>query len=249
MLPASSCSEDRDTAPFHDGCYTELAPGDDGLRILFIGNSLTYWHDVGGILAGLFAQADVSFNQIETLAKPNYGLQDHWTDPSVHATLAEGWDVVILQQGPSATEGRPSLLEYSKKFAGEIRATGGEPGLFMVWPAKVRFFDFNGVSDSYAAAADSVDGWLFPAGEAWLAAWDRDPDLPLYGPDAFHPSPRGAYLAAVVMFEQLSGVAAGILNGAFCPTGEATVQLSAAEAAVLHAAASEANAAFARPVP
>ena len=54
-----------------------------------------------------------------------------------------------MQQGPSATEGRPSLLEYAEFFADEIRAVGAEPALYMVWPSQARSFDFEGVSDSY----------------------------------------------------------------------------------------------------
>jgi hypothetical protein len=50
-----------------------------------------------------------------------------------------------------------------------------------------------------------VDGRCFPAGEAWRAAWAEDPALPLYGPDGFHPSPLGTYLAALVVYEGITG--------------------------------------------
>jgi len=201
---------------------------------------------VGGLLAGLFEEADVPFELIDVIAEPNFGLPDHWSNPYVHDRIADGWDVVVMQQGPSATEGRPYLLEYSRRFAPEIRAAGAEPALFMVWPSLARFFDFDGVSDSYAAAADSVDGLLFPAGEAWRAAWAHDPDLALYGPDGFHPSPLGAYLAALVMFEQLSGLSADVLGEPFCPPGNPTIEPSETTATILHSAASEANEAFGR---
>jgi hypothetical protein len=59
------------------------------------------------------------------------------------------------------------------------------------------------VSQSYAAAAKNVKGLLLPAGEAWRAAWATDAALPLYGPDGFHPSPMGTYLAALVIYEQI----------------------------------------------
>jgi hypothetical protein len=73
-----------------------------------------------------------------------------------------------------------------------------------VWPDQSRFFDFDGVSDSYETAAQSVGGLLFPAGEAWRLAWARDASLALYGPDGFHPSLLGSYLVALVMYEQLA---------------------------------------------
>jgi hypothetical protein len=216
-------------------------PDPEGLRILFIGNSLTYSNEMPGMLALMLDAADVAVGRIETVAFPDFGLEDHWTGGPALSRIAEGdFDVVVMQQGPSATEGRPSLLEYSQRFAGEIRAAGGSPALYMVWPSVFRDFDFDGVSDSYRTAAEQVDGILFPAGEAWRAAWQRDPDLALYAGDGFHPSPLGSYLAALVMFGQLAGSNAAPVPPALGLT------ISDDLAALLQEAAAEANTAFAR---
>jgi hypothetical protein len=195
-LPAAACGQ--------AGAIFEPV-GSGELRVLFIGNSLTEYNDLPGMLESLLADAGLQ-PTIVSLARPATGLMDHWELPSVHHRIADGWDVVVLQQGPSATEGRPSLLEYSERFAPEIRAAGAVPAMYMVWPAESRSFDFPGVSDSYSDAADLIDGLLFPAGEAWLDAWNLDADVPLYGGDRFHPSPLGSYLAALVMYEQLTGL-------------------------------------------
>ncbi len=175
------------------------------LHILFIGNSLTYSNDLRGMLEKLFQNTEVEDLKIESISRPSYGLQDHWDRNIALNKISEGeWDIVVMQQGPSATEGRPSLLEYSQKFSKKIRKTGGIPALYMVWPSQRRFFDFDGVSDSYQSAAGLVDGLLFPAGEAWRLAWQKDASLKLYGIDGFHPSLLGSYLAALVMFNRLS---------------------------------------------
>lgn len=197
VLPGTACAQSA--TPF------EPPAADGSLRVLFIGNSLTAFNDLPGMLYSLLQVGGAEDVTIEAIARPNYGLEDHWGQQATHDAIAEGWDVVVLQQGPSATEGRPSLLEYSEIFAAPIREAGAVPALYMVWPAEARSFDFPGVSDSYADAADRIGGLLFPAGEAWLAAWKIDPDLELYGPDRFHPSPLGTYLAALVMYEQLTG--------------------------------------------
>ncbi len=213
---------------------------------MFIGNSLTYTHDVPGILRWILTTADVPVGRIESVAYPNFGLPDHWVGGGSRTRIAEGhFDVVVLQQGPSATEGRPSLLEYSQLFAAEIVAAGGRPALYMVWPSAARAFDFDGVSDSYQTAAELVDGRLFPAGEAWRAAWRQDPDLPLYGPDGFHQTEMGSYLAALVMAEQLGDVDLLSLPPVI-PTAFGGVDLTAELAALLQNAAKEANAEFAR---
>jgi hypothetical protein len=39
-----------------------------------------------------------------------------------------------MQQGPSATEGRPSLIEYSVRLADPIRAAGATPGQRTIRP-------------------------------------------------------------------------------------------------------------------
>ncbi len=228
-------------------CGSEATEPDPvGLRVLFIGNSLTYTNDLPGMLGWMLAQTDVAVGRIETVAFPNVGLEDHWGLSSTRDRITEGdFDFVVLQQGPSATEGRPSLLEYSQLFANEIVAAGGRPALYMVWPSQARFFDFDGVSDSYQTAAVQVGGVLLPAGEAWRVAWAVDPDLELYGADGFHPSEMGTYLAALVMFAQLAATDPRTLP-AVIPTSLGLVGITDEVAALLHQAAVDANAAFAR---
>lgn len=198
-LPGAACaqSEPVESPP---------PPGADGsLRVLFIGNSLTYFNDLPLMLRELLRQEGLDV-VAAALAEPDFGLQDHWEIEATHEVIAQGWDVVVLQQGPSATEGRPSLIEFTERFAGPIREAGATPALYMVWPAEARSFDFPGVSRSYAEAANGVEGLLFPVGEAWLDVRELDERIDLYGGDRFHPGPLGTYLAALVMYEQLSGL-------------------------------------------
>lgn len=201
-------------------------------RILFIGNSLTYGNDLPAMVCTL-ARATGRQVTCEAVAKPDYSLEDHWNDRDARRAIARGWDVVVLQQGPSALpESRALLVEYVKRFDGEIRKTGARTAIYMVWPSRTRRGDFDGVSRSYAAAAKAVDAVLIPAGDAWRAAWAIDGKLPLYGADGFHPSPIGSYLASLVIYRQLFGVAAPatpVLGGA---AGAADVLQRAAEDAV-----------------
>jgi hypothetical protein len=53
-------------------------------------------------------------------------------------------------------------------------------------------------------AADDVTGVFMPVASAWLEAWKRDATLGLYA-DGLHPSPSGAYLAALVVYGKLLG--------------------------------------------
>ncbi|HVG22451.1 MAG TPA: hypothetical protein VNI02_25655, partial [Blastocatellia bacterium] len=166
------------------GPLAETAPPAE-LRVLFVGNSLTYANDLPGIVQALAESAGKGRLVYEMVAFPNYSLEDHWKSGDARRAIAAArWNFVVLQQGPSAlAESRALLVEYARRFAGEIRSRGAEPALYMVWPSQSRLKDFDGVRDSYARAAEEVDGTLLPAGEAWRAAWRRRPELALYSPD------------------------------------------------------------------
>lgn len=213
----------------------------DDVDVLFVGNSLTYTNDLPLMLEALLEEGLGREMTVGWVAFPNFGLPDHWTNGRAREAIRDASpDVVVLQQGPSATEGRPYLLEYADSFAVSIRGAGAVPALYMVWPAAARSFDFDGVRDSYRTAADNVGGYFYPAGEAWRIAWDDDPDLALYGPDGFHPSATGSYLAALVMYEQISGLDARDLPD-WIPFGSDRLELAPAVASLLKAAAHEAN--------
>ncbi|HYJ80120.1 MAG TPA: hypothetical protein VEW03_10985 [Longimicrobiaceae bacterium] len=221
-----------------------LGPG-GGKRVLFVGNSLTYTNDLPGMVQAMAAAAGETM-QVVSVAVPAYSLEDHWNDGDARTEIRRGgWDVVVLQQGPSSLpESRVLLLEYVRRFGAEIRAGGAEPALYAVWPSLQRAADFDRVSESYALAAQEVDGMLFPAGEAWRAAWRREPALQLYGADDFHPAAAGTYAAALVIFGKLYGRSPVGLPAQLRLRSGAEVRLNADAAEILQRAAEEANAAF-----
>jgi hypothetical protein len=206
------------------------------LRILFIGNSLTTANNLPAVVEAL-ARADGAVRiETRTVAFPNHGLEDHWNrGDALRAIRQDKWDVVVLQQGPSALpESRTLLREFTKGFHAEISKTGARTALYMVWPSSSRASDFDAVSRSYAAAAADVGGLLLPAGDAWRAAWRRDKALALYGPDGFHPSALGTYLAALVIYQEVTGRSvAGIPSplSSIDPKIVSVLQAAAAEAA------------------
>jgi hypothetical protein len=176
-------------------------------RVLFIGNSLTYFNDLPGTVARLAGSGNVTIH-VASVAEPNLALIDHAEGSSNALDMIRqgGWNYVVLQQGPSALSlSRDTLLLATRLLAAEIRAVGARTALLMVWPESSRFAVFHDVRESYRAAADDVGGLFFPAGEAWRTAWASDPQLQLYGPDGYHPSELGTYLAALVVYEEITG--------------------------------------------
>ena len=223
-------------------------PSATASRVLFIGNSLTAANGlpraVQTLSAGALAATEIT--------RSNYSLEDHWNAPEARAAIARGgWSAVVLQQGPSALpESRVLLRDYTRRFDREIRKSGARTALYMVWPSEQRSRDFDAVYDSYASAAADVQGLFLPAGDAWRAAWRRDPSLALYDTDRFHPSRAGTYLAAVVIAARLTGRTPGELSRAAVHASLLPGLIAApARVALLHEAAAEAIAAASRRSP
>ncbi len=57
--------------------------------------------------------------RVESVARPDWGLEDHWRSRHSRRRIDRGgFDVVVMQQGPSATEGRPRLQEAAAEGSG-----------------------------------------------------------------------------------------------------------------------------------
>jgi hypothetical protein len=206
--------------------------------VLFIGNSLTAANDLPGMVQSLAESAGTHLTTA-AITRGGAALEDHWTDgAALEAIDRGGWRFVVLQQGPSSLpESRVNLRDWTRRFAERIRAVGAEPALYAVWPPSDRLAFFGDVNESYRLAAQDVGGVLLPVGQAWLDAWSRDGGLALYGPDDFHPSVEGSYLAALVIYSRLSARSPVGLPARFALPSGSVVEISAGTAALLQEAA------------
>jgi hypothetical protein len=211
---------------------------DADVRILFVGNSLTYVNDLPGLVETI---AEVAGHSVETqvAASPNFGLGDHWGTGTPRLIREMRPDIVILQQGPSTLASSQAYLrEWTDSLARVIREVGAQPALLMVWPPDDPQYSFGAVLASYRAAAQDVDGIFIPAGVSWLEAWKQDDRLRLYGPDGFHPSPLGSVVAALTVVRTLFDESLAGLPEHMRPqgSGRPDITLSTQEAAIVFSA-------------
>jgi len=215
------------------GCTDPAAPlPAGGRRVLFVGNSLTYVNDLPRTIADMARSVSETTFVHRSVAKPDYALEDHWNDGIAAAIAKDGWQLVVMQQGPSSLPQNQEFLRiWTVQLDVAIKAAGARSALYMVWPAQANFSNFDGVRTSYRNAAIEVGGMFIPAGEAWRTAWAADSTLALYGSDGLHPSPLGTYVLALVHFEMIYGRPAtdlpdvGRVNGQPLNVPEATLAL------------------------
>lgn len=190
------------------GCNSDPVDVEDPLpdadmRVLFIGNSLTYTNRLPEMVQTIAEASGHTLAQ-GMVAAPNVSLEDHWLSGVERTINSVKADVVVMQQGPSSLPQNQEYLRFwTERMSESIRQAGGVPALYMVWPEATRAYAFDAVYESYLGAATAVNGLFMPAGLAWLYAWQQDPELELYGPDGFHPTPLGSAVAALTIYRIL----------------------------------------------
>jgi len=188
------------------GCseFDSLKKGDEKIKVLFVGNSLTYFNELPELVVQEAKRQKVRM-VTKMIASPNMGLEDHWVSGQVHEALRLGnIDFLVIQQGPSSQmDGRQSLLEFGGKLKLLCDQYGTKLAFFMVWPAVPNFHTFDGVVKNYTDAAAQTKSILCPVGSKWKEFIDNTGSLSYYSNDQFHPSLLGSQVAAQVIFESL----------------------------------------------
>jgi hypothetical protein len=214
------------------------------LRVLFIGNSYTYFNGGLGTLVQSLASAvkgGRAFEFVE-VTKGGQTLEGHWNDGKALAQIRKGgWDYVVLQEHSlRPLLDREKMYTYARKFDAEIRKAGAKTVFFETWARKNRPEMQSGLDRAYSGIAREVTATLAPAGLAWQAALKDKPGFALHIGDLSHPTPAGSYLNACVIYETLfgrspEGLPRTIRNAA----GKVLVDLTDADAKLLQHAAYE----------
>jgi len=209
------------------------------LRILFLGNDLLESAEIPARVAKL-AQALGRRATIETIASAGYTLEDHWREARTAEAIRKGWDVVVFQQGPSASNpDRSRLVEHGRRLAALVREAGAKPAFLMTWPRSDRPGDFNDVIPAYREAAEASGALLLPVGEAWLRALRADRRLRLYG-NVAHAGSLGSDLAALTIYLSLFPAGPQEFDEAFVAKAARALELPADRRDLLFDAATRA---------
>lgn len=226
------------------------------LRVLFIGNSYTYYNNLPQLLAGLAASAKPAhFLETEMLTVGGATLKRLWDSGQAQQALARGkWDYVVLQEQSTlgmskAVDGIPQINDPAEFHAAariydaEIKKQGAKPLFYMTWARQNNPASQPQLTEAYTKIGKELNDTVAPVGLAWQAALKARPDFGLHVADKSHPNPAGSYLAACVFYATLYGQSpeglAERINGALVEEGKVSekqgelVNLSKEEAAFL----------------
>ena len=186
------------------------------MKVLFIGNSFTYFNELQDLFQNLCAAAghDVVARR-RTVG--GYGVEHHTAFDTDHgkavlADLAEGWDYAVIQgQSSQPALNRGLFLEKSKVLAETIRENGAKPLFYQTWAYQdgteklastgLSYNDFfEELKVGYAMAAEENAAPQVFVGQMFLALNQPAGPLNLICEDHFHPTLLGSYAAAVCFF-------------------------------------------------
>jgi hypothetical protein len=212
-----------------------VAPAQDKpTRVLFIGNSYTFFNNMPEMFATL-ARASHYPVEIRMLAHGGWSLKDHWENAEALQALHEThWDYVVLQEQsnlgvPLYLNGEPRVAAdsvfrpYAEKFAAEIHHASAVPIISLTWARQASPQDQMALNYFSFAAAKLTGSVVAPIGLAWERVRREQPHVQLFSPDGSHPSREGSYLVACTLFATIfhrspEGLPARVRGGLIDPS-------------------------------
>jgi hypothetical protein len=192
------------------------------MRVLFVGNSYTLYHDVPAQVAELVASLGGTRQTIE----PHSVLQGgadwklHRESLGTPARIAEGFDVVVLQgKSTDPLLARFGFARHGAALACLARRHGARVIFVQTWAWAADHPSYRDrwtrrspeawaahVRRAYARLALVTSAEIAPVGDAWLRALRQAPSLDLHDADRHHASAIGAHLAALVLASTIARV-------------------------------------------
>lgn len=192
-----------------------VLPDKSVTKILFIGNSLTFFNDMPGMFRKMAEKAGKNV-LVDEATMGGAAPADHLKSRKTRGKIAKRkWDYVIIQQG----SGQVAFPENHKYILPDIRELKNR---ILDNYAKTRILFFMDISMkkglywykkyyTYAESQDmlcrgtlkitkELDFIVAPVGRAWAGIVKDHPAIDLYHPDEVHPSYAGSYLQACIYF-------------------------------------------------
>lgn len=203
----------------------DCPPQRKNLRVVFIGNSKTYYQDMPGIVVE-FAKIIGTDIKAKVVVQGGQSLEGHWNDNSnAQNAIASEWnDFVILQDRGALPYYEPDLYqEYASKFC-VLTNNDAITLLFVTWETPIMYQ--TPVTQQIVLAIQKQENKgseICAIGEAWKASVIERPDINLYlNGDVLHPNENGAYLTACVIHSVLHRISpVGLPNSIVTKNGTA----------------------------
>lgn len=173
------------------------------MKVLFIGNSHTFTHDVPSIINKLFIENNEKWEYKE-MTVSGQTLKFHSTREDLLNEIKVGnYDIIILQERASNFDQELFNEGFNPLYDHIINNTKSKILMYMIWSNESRPEIQKTILESYANASNKDRVSLASAGIVWDIIRHNHKDITLYM-DGNHATKTGAYLAASTLFYALT---------------------------------------------
>ena len=189
------------------------------MKILFVGNSYTFFNDLPTMFMDLLFENGIEVD-VESVTKGGRALNENFTkvDETANALREKAvneYDLLILQE-----QSILPIIDYDKFLFG-VRETVNlisacKVMLYATWGRReghpvleehgwTRLGMTEDLRSAYASAGKEVGALVSNVGLAFAAVLESNPDIELYKSDLTHPSRLGSALAALCHYKTFFG--------------------------------------------
>lgn len=166
------------------------------LRILFIGNSHTYFNDMPEMVAEQFRKEQYDC-EVTMIAHGGWFLEQHANEPDVRFNILYGhYDYVVLQEHAHPFGPEEKFYGAVRQLNQWILEAGSKGVIYMTWAKKDEEFNQERMTLAHEQIADELGMLLAPVGKYWWEYLRSYPDIEMYYKDGQHASPDGSRFAA-----------------------------------------------------
>ena len=188
--------------------FTAKGQVQDTSRILFVGNSFTFFYNMPqGVQAMCLEKGVPVISRQSTVGGST--LEQHWKEQKDTQTRKmiedHEWDYIVFQNhSMSSIKDSASFMEYGLKFAELAGTKGAKPIFMMTWAYDSNPLMQDRITEMYRMLADKADAYLVPVGEIFRECRNTLPQMDLFFDDK-HPSEKGTYLIALTFTKFFTG--------------------------------------------
>ncbi|MBQ9251392.1 MAG: SGNH/GDSL hydrolase family protein [Clostridia bacterium] len=170
------------------------------LRILFIGNSHTYYNDMPVMVQRRAVEEGYDCD-VTMIAHGGWFLSQHVEEPDVRFNiLYGGYDYVVLQEHAHPFGPEERFMDAAVTLNKLIREAGSTPVIYECWAKKNEPEKQGYMTEVHKRVAEAIGALRAPVGENWWSYKNSWPDLEMYAEDGAHASEAGSDFAAKLIW-------------------------------------------------
>lgn len=178
----------------------------DTLRVLFVGNSFTYFYNLPQVLNAMSAFSEKVHIETRTSLVGGSKISQHLNQGKGTKTVEilnnQTFDYVVINHHSLVTiEDPDEFFESSKQMVELVRSKNAIPVLMMTWAYHSNPLMIKNIAAAYDDMGKRLGVDVVPCGNLFTEVRKWRPDLNMFDDDDRHPSKHGTYLNGLTFFK------------------------------------------------